>query len=119
MTTPIDFKNKIAVRYKTEICKNWNAGFCEFGDKCVFAHGSEEIRGKTFYKTKKCRQFFENGYCMFGNKCIFLHVETHSNASGTQDAQKPQPIHQKTEKFGFGPSAKNRLPVFEQIYQIN
>lgn len=25
------------------------------------------------YKTKKCRQFFENGYCAYGNRCQFLH----------------------------------------------
>lgn len=34
-------------KYKTELCRNWMAGFCSFESKCVFAHGKEELRLKT------------------------------------------------------------------------
>ena len=82
-----DFRAK----YKTEICKFWGVNKeCRYGDsvykfnnfflfKCAFAHGNVDIRIKNFvatnYKTKKCKQFFENGYCPYGSRCQFLHNE--------------------------------------------
>ncbi|OMJ64994.1 hypothetical protein SteCoe_40036 [Stentor coeruleus] len=33
-------------KYKTELCRNWQNGFCSFNGKCVFAHGKEELREK-------------------------------------------------------------------------
>ena len=38
-----DYKEK----YKTELCRNWLSGYCSFDNKCVFAHGNEELRDKT------------------------------------------------------------------------
>ena len=29
--------------YKTRICKNWQMGTCNYGNKCTFAHGSPSI----------------------------------------------------------------------------
>ena len=30
--------------YKRELCKNWaETSFCRFGDKCQYAHGSDEL----------------------------------------------------------------------------
>jgi len=50
---------------------------CKYGDNCAFAHGSYEMRQKivstSYYKTKKCKQFFEFGYCPYGSRCQFLH----------------------------------------------
>ena len=37
-----DFQEK----YKTELCRNWLNGFCPFENKCVFAHGRDELREK-------------------------------------------------------------------------
>ena len=32
------------MKFKTEICKFWQLhGFCEYGEACSFAHGSEEL----------------------------------------------------------------------------
>lgn len=31
------------VKFKTEMCKNFMTTHCEFGDKCSFAHGREEL----------------------------------------------------------------------------
>ena len=30
--------------YKRDMCKNWTeAGFCRYGTKCQYAHGSDEL----------------------------------------------------------------------------
>ena len=115
MTSTIDFKKKSETRYKTELCKKWEGGFCEFGGKCAFAHGVQEIRGKYFYKTKKCKQFFENGCCMFGNKCIFQHLECNSSLEGSSRSDV-LPIC-KAEKGLQQSHPKHRLPIFQQICQ--
>lgn len=60
-------------KYKTEMCRNWQAGGCEFGGKCVFAHGIGELRVRGRYKTKECKQFFTLGYCCYGERCQFRH----------------------------------------------
>ena len=69
-----DFKKK----YKTELCKYYEInGYCKFGEKCVYAHGKENLRLKvtntSAYRTKKCNHFFEKGYCPYGNRCQFAH----------------------------------------------
>ena len=33
-----------ASSYRTQLCKNWAAGRCSFGDRCLFAHGEEQLR---------------------------------------------------------------------------
>ena len=52
-------------------------GKCKYGTNCAYAHGIENLRVKvtntTAYRTKKCKQFFENGYCPYGNRCQFAH----------------------------------------------
>ena len=32
--------------YKTTLCKSWSAapGSCEYGETCMYAHGSQELR---------------------------------------------------------------------------
>ena len=115
MSSPVDLKKKSGTRYKTEICKKWEAGFCEFGGNCAFAHGIQEMRGKYFYKTKKCKQFFENGCCMFGNKCIFQHLESNSSGEGS-DHPEVLPIS-KAGNVTQQSHSKHRLPVFEHICQ--
>jgi hypothetical protein len=48
-----DFINK----YKTEICKYFQAGNCRYGKDCAFAHGKDEMKQKqnipANYRTKK------------------------------------------------------------------
>jgi len=67
-------------KYKTEMCKNWELrGNCKFGDRCCFAHGKHELKGKTLthvkYKTKPCKQYHQTGYCPYGQRCQYLHKE--------------------------------------------
>ena len=108
----IDFR----LKYKTEICRNWESGLCEFGDKCAFAHGAEELRQKTHlssnYKTKKCKQFYELGYCMYGNRCQFRHKEeTHSSKASINPSTSLASSRKSSEEI----LAKRRLPIFEDL----
>ena len=101
----IDFK----LKYKTEICKGWEKGFCEFGDKCAFAHGTDELRDKNpnvcNYKTKKCKQFFELGVCMYGSRCQFLHTDANTAPSTPETSARPS-------RKSSGDEGSSRLPVF-------
>eukprot|EP00729_Bicosta_minor_P008458 gene8458-4406_t len=65
--------------YKTEMCKKFLTtinGFCQYGDKCQFAHGAEELRNRDRpekYQTKPCWNFTTTGNCRFGQNCSFQH----------------------------------------------
>lgn len=73
-------------KYKMMICKNWEQGYCRFGDECLFAHGEREVKAvNPYYKTRQCKAFHRTGFCKFGPKCQFRHSE------------------------------KRRLPIFEEI----
>lgn len=49
------------------MCKNFSEnGFCRYGKKCRFAHGSNDLKkfneSKTnYYRTKKCQSFWVQG----------------------------------------------------------
>lgn len=64
-------------RYKTELCRPFEEhGFCKYGDKCQFAHGSAELRTLSRhpkYKTELCRTFHTIGFCPYGPRCHFIH----------------------------------------------
>lgn len=89
-------KGAMNPRYKTAMCKNYNTEQgCQYGDKCQFAHGPEELR--TFqanqggmmpeqmlkaqqmnknmmnYKIVKCKNFEKDGTCKYGAHCSFAH----------------------------------------------
>jgi len=64
-------------KYKTEFCDQIKQrGFCQYGDKCQFAHSKQELREKPRhpkYKTKVCNTFRDTGYCKYGKRCTFIH----------------------------------------------
>lgn len=67
-------------RYKTELCRPYEEfGTCKYGDKCQFAHGSNELRRMSRhpkYKTEQCKTFHTLGLCPYGHRCHFIHNET-------------------------------------------
>ena len=64
-------------KYKTEMCRSWQEkGFCSYGQKCMFAHGKEELVDKEFaggYKSKLCRSYHQKFFCPYGLRCMFIH----------------------------------------------
>lgn len=101
-------REDLGIKFKTEMCRNWSLGLCKFGDKCAFAHGLEDLRGKskfTNYKTKDCKQFHEVGYCQYGSRCQFKHKDpSPETASNSPDCER---IKEETQK--------RRLPVFANL----
>ena len=117
-----DFK----IKYKTELCKYYESqGFCQYGDKCAYAHGVENLRSKvtntTAYRTKKCTQFFEQGYCPYGSRCQFAHQLKSNIINNPYDKSmsysKILETISKLENVGNIKKLieKPRLPVFEEI----
>lgn len=73
-------KNKMyhPSRYKTELCRHFEElGTCEHGIRCLYAHGTMELRPTTNkhpkFKTQLCQAFHKDGYCSFGPRCAFIH----------------------------------------------
>jgi len=54
-------------------------GYCPYENRCLFAHGIEELRAKDtwcnceLYRTRKCKVFYEKHECKFGKRCNFMH----------------------------------------------
>lgn len=66
-------------KYKTELCRNFESfGYCNYGRKCQFAHGNEELKivdRHPNYKTKPCIAYHLEGICNYGKRCNFIHNE--------------------------------------------
>ena len=120
----LDFKKK----FRTELCKYYEIyGYCQYGNKCAYAHGKENLRLKvtntSAYRTKKCTNFFEKGYCPYGNRCQFAH-ELKSNIINNPFDQKMSytkilEIFSKIEFIGNIQNIveKPRLQVFKDIVE--
>jgi hypothetical protein len=89
--------------FKTELCRNWSLGLCQWGNKCSFAHGYEELRErkviKANYRTKRCKQFHQLGFCIYGNRCQFIHKEQMQLQDG-ETSRKRLPVFVSIEKRG-------------------
>jgi len=90
-------------RYKTEMCRPYQEhGVCKYGEKCQFAHGTEELRSVNRhpkYKTDMCRTYHSVGFCPYGPRCHFIHA---------LDELRPAPT--TPEKKGVTPV--KQLPMF-------
>ncbi|KAM3719407.1 CCCH-type zinc finger protein [Dirofilaria immitis] len=73
-----------AETHKTIPCQAWkDTGRCNYGKRCKFAHGPEELRPmpkaevKIFnsprYRTALCIKYTSFGYCPYGDQCHFIH----------------------------------------------
>lgn len=103
--------SSFSLNYKTRLCLNWEIGFCEFGEKCAFAHGAEELRETVQksikYKTKRCKQYFDLGYCVYGSRCQFIHEGTRT--------LKDLPTAANSRRNSVEDSSFGRLPVFMRL----
>lgn len=66
------------LKHKSSLCRNYEEyGYCPYGYKCQFAHGTKELRcnygNNSLYKTKLCTAFFHKKYCKYGYRCNFSH----------------------------------------------
>ena len=60
--------------YRTRICKNYEHGFCQFGDECLYAHGEDKLRK---IPTLDTCWFYNNGTCTNGDNCPYTHEKKH------------------------------------------
>jgi len=92
-------------RYKTEMCRPFSEhGTCKYGDKCQFAHGSQEVRNVNRhpkYKTDLCKTYHSVGFCPYGPRCHFIHA---------LDEMRAQPAANTLEKKANSPI--KQLPMF-------
>lgn len=77
----IEIESKKDPKYKTELCTSFSeTGFCQYGNKCRFAHGKSDLIEKNIIhpklKRSDCMTFLETGYCKYGKRCHFRHHET-------------------------------------------
>ena len=99
------------------MCKNWiEAGRCNYGSKCLFAHGYNELVSKppanSKYKSKLCTPYHESLYCAYGNRCLFIHDYAENARRHTIPAFALMlRSHELKERFGPRP----RLPVFASL----
>lgn len=65
------------LKHKTELCKTFSElGYCNYGEKCRFAHGKHELLNAVqnrLHKDRKCKGFWKNGVCPYGIRCQFGH----------------------------------------------
>ncbi|KAJ1529043.1 nudix (nucleoside diphosphate linked moiety X)-type motif 2, partial [Nowakowskiella sp. JEL0078] len=75
--------------FKTRLCERFETdGFCPYGNRCTFAHGTVELRDRStyggeaekkdavenlLYKTRLCERFMKENFCQYGPRCNFAH----------------------------------------------
>ena len=99
-------------RYKTELCRPFEEhGHCKYGDKCQFAHGSNDMRSLNRhpkYKTEPCRTFHNTGICPYGPRCHFIHSsgKMHQQMPSTQPKLYSRPKGLSLSSIGSNPSSE-------------
>eukprot|EP00930_Biecheleria_cincta_P066446 TRINITY_DN5257_c0_g1_i2.p1 TRINITY_DN5257_c0_g1~~TRINITY_DN5257_c0_g1_i2.p1 ORF type:complete len:925 (-),score=197.09 TRINITY_DN5257_c0_g1_i2:447-3221(-) len=67
--------------FKTDMCKFYQAGRCDKGESCSYAHLSDEVRSKPdLTRTSMCRKFAKEGVCTNAS-CRFAHTESDLRAT--------------------------------------
>lgn len=114
-------------RYKTELCRQWEElGYCEYDDRCLFAHGIYELKPlpnrHPKYKTEKCSAFHDQGFCSFGPRCSFIHSKVDPadllEKVLTNLPKIPMPKNPEDKEninTIVEPTDDDRLPIFKKI----
>mmetsp|Transcript_10725 Transcript_10725/g.15135 ORF Transcript_10725/g.15135 Transcript_10725/m.15135 type:complete len:411 (-) Transcript_10725:281-1513(-) len=101
----------IEANRKTEICRNWEAGTCPYGDKCAFAHGSTELKIQSLndmeragripnaakFRSYPCMTWVATGSCPYQSRCVFLHDPRLRSKNDNPSANEQSPA-KSTEK---------------------
>jgi len=80
-------REKTVQKFKTKVCIFWLQKNCPYGDRCLFAHGKDQLRAdqgdshvpgidpevNERYKTRLCRFFLNNEPCVHGVRCTYAH----------------------------------------------
>jgi len=110
--------------FKTSLCKNYMVGmYCQFADKCQYAHGKHELRDKPVavppsqlpedvkkklaekaknlpgYKTKLCTNFEKEEECQYEEMCHYAHGEEELREE--TDTDKAMAVQMKVKKNPF------------------
>ncbi|VDK75673.1 unnamed protein product [Litomosoides sigmodontis] len=105
-----------AETHKTIPCQAWkDTGRCNYGKRCKFAHGEEELRPmpkaevKIFnnprYRTALCVKYTTLGYCPYGDQCHFIHDPVQIDLEKCLDwlsgssLSSSQPISEQTNDY--------------------
>lgn len=92
--------------YKTRMCHAWQAGRCNYGDGCKYAHGEMDMQRNlsdrkdtstvfkgALYKTRPCFEFRDNGSCKLGDRCSYAHgdheLRPDRGSSSSRSGSKP------------------------------
>lgn len=62
-------------KYKTELCNCYaELGFCDYGSRCQFAHGPQELQTRPeLDEPRPCVDFLSTGFCSYGRRCNYSH----------------------------------------------
>ncbi|KAL4484277.1 hypothetical protein ABPG72_006388 [Tetrahymena utriculariae] len=124
-TQQLNQLKKMEQKYKTELCKNWvSKGICQYGQKCRFAHGKEELIERLAmnknYKTKLCSAYHKEQVCQYAARCHFKHDERPVSEIRYYHFYQKHICSfddESIKQFKFGQTPK-RLPVFKQMLGI-
>lgn len=89
LSEPLPYRR---TQHKNQLCMRFQRGACDYGDRCCFAHGNEDLKGfdkrqeliavdenqnpRCNDKSKSCRRFMNAEKCQFGDRYSFNHIKT-------------------------------------------
>jgi len=110
---PPPAKKRLAKFLKnTEICKHHQRGHCRFGDKCSYAHGTDELMTRPdFAKTRICAYFLAG--CCVNDNCFFAHDQEEVQQSTFKHTESQAELlsgRQSSLSLGFESESLFSLP---------
>lgn len=104
-------------KFKTQLCRHFERGFCVRGEKCCFAHGNFEQKNTTIFKSFN---FFEdpNEKINFQNVQFSKSLQTENNPEAIFKFEN-LPYQQKNKKMPeIKNLSKNKLDTFAIAQKI-